>query len=473
MAIEGKVTPERGFAAFMTGVLDGYVKGRGLQMAQGQERRSNEAHAMELRLNDLAARKANAEYAEYIANSGQRRRAAEALIGAANRQYQPDPVELQEAKLETARANADAAAARADYEEARAEMQADLKRLTGIIEELRRQTAGEVGEFDAGEGVDTRDMPALEPGEQGSVAPGPVRGTVPGGKRVLTGPPQQGSIMEEEEADPMVAGGRGKAILPPGAEGTKSTRTIPIQPSEVKKALEADDVQVAVDQLVKGGGTPFGAAREKQKREDPLGYTNSVEQEIDRHEKAYRDIYRKYNAPGANLRERMLQIFTDPRERAWQTPLDTDAAASRAVGEFSLAALLANDQRNPLRTYLSMDAANNGDVARYSGKLLNGAMDDVFGASAQNLRFMDDADYTLRQIVEALYDDSMSANGNAQLGFTQGLDLRGTMNTDHELMQLLGTYWEPVRAMDRRDEMRKERFPGQYRNPMLNRPGRE
>lgn len=488
MALQGKPTPERGFANFLTGVLDGYVKGRGLDMANKQEQRSQESAMMEQKMNALQMRMKEAELREFEATENLRRQLTESEI-AKNKATTSD--ELLELKRAIAQANADKAVAQAEL----ASVNADIARERTGLKDLMNKIAGfgpSGGAFQGqsfqmeGDEIDTRDMPAIEPGATGpsSFLPPPTSqspGYVPGGpgmalggKRVLTGPPREGNVMEQEDTfDRMLPGDVAGSILPPGVEPKMKPRTFPIQQGEVDAAIKSDNAEKALLDVL--GIQPFGAAMETKKQTNPIEYQKDMQAEIERHEKQYPGPYKAYRAAKLGqsmLSERMLKILNDPDERAWQNTSDTDAVASQAVAELSLEALIdPANSANPLYQYLGQDRASKGTTARYSGKLLNLAMRDVFGAEAQDLAFSDDLDYTLRQVVEALYSDQMAADGNAKIGFTNPLSV--VKRIDHPIMQILDAYWEPVRAMDRASRKREERFPGQYRNPMLGRPGRE
>ncbi len=483
--IQGKKTPERTFANFAKGVLEGYVQGRGMAREDRQESRSLEVQQAELKNQQLNQQLEQAKLNEFNAQAQLRQSLLEAQVKTAQTK---DPLALQQSKADFARYQAEAAKWHAESQRLEYESKKQIHDLTELLNSLRQQGAqgavpgpqsstggstsflpsmtGESSYDTTDESADTtsipsdstdyyNNLPAVEPGAQLAPMPGSTgatQATVPGGRQVLTGPPRLGNQMEAEQTNPFIRpGDMARTILPPLEQPGATARTTPILDAEVTKALQSKNVNDSLKNLLSTQGVAFGATMQKLKDENPGRYADQVGKLVDENEKQHPDVYRAFRTPGSSssaLREKVMQILTDPNERAAVNPMrDVDAAVSESVAELSVDNLFKLNPSNGIRSYLAVDAANNGDIARYHGRRLNESLDEVFGTNSQYVRFNDDQDYTLRQIIQALYTDDMSASGNALLGYTEPILASYRRPKDHKATALLDAYWRPVREL--------------------------
>lgn len=461
---------------FFSGVLEGYLASRKMGQENRAEQRSVEVQNAELKTQQLQQRKAELEMAEFEALRGLRQAKLKAEVAAAQAK---DPIALRQAKVEEAQWNAKAAQARAEKEAIELQFQTQLRDMTEFLNRLKQQqtpsagggplsflppSTGSVG----GEGGIEEDvyanMPAVEPAgsappvataqDQAMESSRGTMATVPGGRRVLTGPPKLGSQIEAEQTNPIQGMDEiARTILPPGMEAQGEERTLPILPGEVKKALDSKDVNKAIKDLLSPAGAAFGAELAEMKQNDPLKYQKTVIDAIEEHAKLNPIPYKAYAKGGLAgvpkedpIKRRVIEMLTDPNERALQIPMaDIDAAVSEAVAEQSAEALLSNER---LGSYFAIDRAHNGDIARYNGHLLNQAMDEVFGGLAGYVRFADDLDYTLKQVVQALYVDEFSSSGSSMIPYDLPLKSTTGRPADHPLIDLFRTYWSPAIEME-------------------------
>lgn len=466
MALQGKATPERGFANFMTGILEGVTRGTVIALEERKDQRAAEVQAVEMKAATLDQQIKQAQFDEYQAMENIRRLTAEAEL---KKLQATDPIELKKWNAEKAMYGAQAAKSRADREALELQQAEGLRDLTDLMNRLSGMGAAPSGGEEEGllapEGADTRDVPAVEPGETPGVSRettpqfGMPKGVVPGGRQNVGAPTRAGAMRLEGTAPPSGPADFIRSILPPGITTPAEPRMIPIQQSEVKKAMASKDANAAIKRLMGVEGVPFGAALIKMKQDNPVEYSNQINKLIDDHMKQNPVPYKAFPDPTDRnvslVRGMVISKLNDPMTRAIQNPIaDIDALVSDSVADLSLEALFKDSPMNKIRSYLALDAAQNGDNQRYSGRLLNLAMSDTFGQAANQTRFADDQDYTLRQIVHALYTDEYSSSGQSLLGYddplTEGkLGLSGVQK--HRLMALLTAYWEPMIQFNKSD----------------------
>ncbi len=474
----------------MGNALDGFAIARKWGQEDRAENRSIEVQQAELKSQQLAQQLEQARFEEHRAQQGLRQRLLEAQVKTAETK---DPLALAQAKMDLAKYQAEAAKWRAEAERLDYETKRQLHDLTNLINSMKQQMGGQqpggapsflptedegIGSDPGTESTyieDTRDIPAggypfLQGAPGGIGQPssdlGATTKPVPGGRRVLTGPPKAGNQMELEQTIPITPKGSvARSILPPMEPTPGEERTIPIMSSEVEHALKSKNVNDSIKKLLSTEGPAFGQEMVDMKRDNPGKYMEQIGKVVDEHEKAHPEVYRAFQAPGtreSRLREYVMRILNDPEERAAVNPIrDVDAAVSEAVAELSMENLIDQKSKWGLRSYLTIDAANGGDIARYNGRRLNQALDETFGDGGAYVRFSEDLDYTLRQIIQALYTDEMSASGNALLGYTEPIRLGYKRSSEHKALEFLDAYWRPLRDLEKqvRRTDRQDRMP--------------
>jgi len=465
--IQGPADTSHLLANLASGALEGWLAGRKMGQENRAEARGVEVQQAELKSQQLDDQLKQAQLDEFNAMQELRRAKMQAEVIALRAK---DPVEMKRLSVEKARWDAKAAEARARREQLELEKEQQIREFTDFLNKLRTGVSGGGEPTSMGEaedtGMDTADIPASEyaPGitpeetdTTGTMFPPPgVQSTVPGGRQVMQGPMLPGDVKGQEATSPFTyPGDIARSILPPGIVSKPKSRVLPISVQETEAALKSKDMNDAIRKLLTTEGPAFGSELIKLKQENPAKYLEQVSKLVDEHAKGHPDVYSAFKVKGtqgSKLRDEVMRILTDPEERAIQNPMkDIDAAVSESVADLSVEALLSTNSRSRIRSYLTIDAANDGNIARYHGRQLNQALDDTFGGAGRAIRFSEDLDYTLRQVVQALYTDEMSVTGNALLGYTEPVKESYQRPAEHKILAFLNSYWQPMRDLESQD----------------------